>query len=77
MYDEAIRRLDADGETGAENWAAHALLGKMLRLGGSNRRHEVIAVCDDLVSRFETRKEPALGSLRSCGAELQRVDFDW
>ena len=60
IYDEAIRRLDADGETGAENWAAQALLGKMLRLGGSNRRREVIAVCDDLVSRFETREEPAL-----------------
>ena len=60
IYDEAIRRLDADGETGAENWAAHALLGKMLRLGGSNRRREAIAVCDDLVSRFETREEPAL-----------------
>ena len=60
IYDEAIRRLDADGETGAENWAAQALLGKMLRLGGSNRRREAIAVCDDLVSRFETRKEPAL-----------------
>ena len=60
IYDEAIRRLDADGETGAENWAAQALLGKMLRLSGSNRRREVIAVCDDLVSRFETREEPAL-----------------
>ena len=60
IYDEAIRRLDADGETGAENWAAQALLGKMLRLGGSNRRRESIAVCDDLVSRFETREEPAL-----------------
>ena len=60
VYDETIRRLDVDGETGAENWAAQALLGKMLRLGGSNRRREAIAVCDDLVSRFETREEPAL-----------------
>ena len=57
IYDEAIRRLDADGETGAENWAAQALLGKMLLLSGSNRRHEAMAVCDDLVRRFETRRD--------------------
>ena len=60
VYDETIRRLDADGEPGAETWAAQALLGKMLLLSGSNRRHEAIAVCDDLISRFETRKEPVL-----------------
>ena len=56
IYDGTIRRLDADGEPGAETWAAQALLGKML-LSGSNRGHEAIAVCDDLVSRFEARRD--------------------
>ena len=57
IYDGTIRRLDADGEPGAETWAAQALLGKMLLLSGSNRRHEAMAVCDDLVRRFETRRD--------------------
>ena len=60
VYDETIRRLDVDGETGAETWAAQALLGKMLLLGGNNRGREAIAVCDGLVSRFETQKETYL-----------------
>ena len=57
IYDGTIRRLDADGEPGAETWAVQALLGKMLLLSGSNRGHEAIAVCDDLVSRFEARRD--------------------
>ena len=57
IYDGTIRRLDADGEPGAETWAVQALLGKMLLLSGSNRGHEAIAVCDDLVSRFESRRD--------------------
>ena len=60
IYDEAIRRLDADGESGTESWVAKALLSKIMLLMGSNRRLEAIAICDDLVSRFETRREPEL-----------------
>ena len=60
VYDETIRRFDADGEAGGETWAAQALAGKMLLLSGSNRKHEAIAVCDGLISKFETRKEPEL-----------------
>ena len=60
VYDETIRRLDADGEAGGETWAAQALAGKMLLLIGSNRKHEAIAVGDGLISKFETRKEPDL-----------------
>ena len=60
VYDETIRRFDADGEAGGETWAAQSLAGKMLLLSGSNRKHEAIAVCDGLISKFETRKEPEL-----------------
>ena len=60
IYDEGIRRLNAAGESGAESWVAKALADKMLVLSINNRRHEVIAICDDLVGQFETRKEPVL-----------------
>ena len=57
IYDGTIRRLDAAGEPGAETWVAQAFLGKMLLLSVSDRSHEAMAVCDDLVRRFETRRD--------------------
>ena len=67
VYDDIIRRLDADGGTEPGHLAAMPLMHKIPLLDRGGRGDEIIDVCDDIVNRFWSHEEP---QMRVCASVM-------
>ena len=60
VYDEIIRRLDADGGSEAAHLVALPLMGKGALLTRLDRHEEVMGVCDEMIDRFGGHEVPEM-----------------
>ena len=70
VYDEIIRRLDADGGTEATHIVAEPLMKKVPLLDRLGRGDEIMDVCDEMVDRYLNHEDP---QMRVCASVMSVI----